>query len=235
MKNVLITGLTGFAGPHLANFLLNNNSDKTMKVYGLCRASNGRHADIMDVMLPDLYERITWLYGNLDDADSIIRICEEVHFDEVYHLAAQSHPPTSFDDPRGTFITNAQGTINLVDALMHFSPTAKMMNCSTSEVYGVVEEKDQPITEDCPLRPMNPYGVSKAMADMYVTERARNTGMKMFNTRAFSHTGPRRGKTFSISSDAYQLARIKNGLQDLVVKVGTLSSQRVVMDVRDTV
>ncbi len=235
MKNILITGITGFAGPHLANYLLNSDPEHCIKVYGLVRASNGRQNDIRDVVADDVFKRIEFVYGGLEDYATLRYVFKGQQFDEIYHLAAQSHPPTSFRHPRYTFITNALGTVNLVNLVEEFCPKCKFMNCSTSEVYGAVAEERQPITEDFPIAPMNPYGVSKAAADLYVTERARSTGMQLFNTRAFSHTGSRRGHTFSISGDAYQIVRILKGLQNPPILVGTLSSKRVVMDVRDCV
>ena len=236
MKRILVTGITGFAGPHLVNHLLTEkHAGEKVKVYGLVRASNGRENDIRDIMDDDVFSRVTFLYGNLDDRQSLKRIVAGVRFDEVYHLAAQSHPPTSFTAPYSTFLTNTVGTVNLVDLLATYRPECKMMNCSTSEVYGAVVEERQPITELFPIAPVNPYGVSKAAADLYVTERAHSTGQQLFNTRAFSHTGPRRGFRFSISGDAYQITRILKGLQKPVIQVGTLSSKRVVVDVRDTV
>ncbi len=235
MKNVLITGITGFAGPHLANHLLRDDPEHQIKLYGLVRASNGRQNDIRDIVPDEIFNRITFLYGDLRDYVSLQLLFMEYKFDEIYHLGAQSHPPTSFKHPMTTFLTNAEGTVNLVNLLAYYVPHCKFMNCSTSEVYGAVPEEKQPITESFPIAPMNPYGVSKAAADLYVTERARSTGMQLFNTRAFSHCGPRRGHTFSISGDAYQIIRIKKGLQDPIIAVGTLSSKRVVMDVRDCV
>ena len=109
------------------------------------------------------------------------------------------------------------------------------MFCSTSEVYGVVSEEKGPIDESFQIAPINPYGVSKAAADIYVRERAKSKGLKFFVTRAFSHTGPKRGNIFSISSDAYQIVRIMKGLQERKIRVGNLESKRVVMDVRDCV
>ncbi len=239
MKKILITGITGFAGPHLANWLIAGDPEHNLEVYGLVRASNGRENDIRDVVSDGVFSKIAFLYGDLDDYGSLERIfnrsTSEGNFDEIYHLAAQSHPPTSFNHPRGTFVTNALGTVNLVNLVGEYCPECKFMNCSTSEVYGAVPEAEQPITEQRRIEPMNPYGVSKAAADLYVTERARSTGLKLFNTRAFSHTGTRRGSRFSISGDAYQIVRIKKGLQKPVIRVGTLSSKRVVMDVRDCV
>ncbi len=235
MKRILITGITGFAGPHLANCLIRDDLEHQIKLYGLVRASNGRENDIRDVVPDEVFDRITFLYGAFDDYTSLERMFKLTRFDEIYHLGAQSHPGLSFKHPRYTFVTNAMGTVNLVSLVEKWMPDCKFMNCSTSEVYGAVPEEEQPITEDFPIAPVNPYGVSKAAADMYVSERARSTGLRLFNTRAFSHTGPRRGSKFSISGDAYQIIRIKKGLQDPPIEVGTLSSKRVVMDVRDCV
>jgi GDPmannose 4,6-dehydratase len=106
------------------------------------------------------------------------------------------------------------------------------MNCSTPEVYGICPG-DKKITEEFPMRPNNPYGVSKAGADMYMFERTQTAALKGFLTRAFSHTGPRRGSNFSISSDAIQIARILRGEQEPVIKIGNMAAQRIVADVRD--
>ncbi len=235
MTNILITGLTGFAGPHLLNHLITSIPERKVKIYGLVRASNGRENDIRDVVRDYVFGQVEWVYGNLESYNSLEQIFMRIRFDEIYHLAAQSHPSISFVEPYRTFGTNAQGTASLVNLVGVYCPECKFMNCSTSEVYGAVPEEGQPITEEHKIAPINPYGVSKAAADMYVTERARSTGMWLFNTRAFSHTGIRRGFRFSISGDAYQLIRIRKGLQRPVVEVGTLSSKRVVMDVKDCV
>lgn len=227
----LITGITGFVGPHLANLLLEENHE----VYGLVRSSNGMETDILDVVPDKNYNQIKFLYGDLISRELVGRVFKENQFDGVFHLAAQSHPPTSFIDPKGTFEANAIGTINIVEAIAKHQPTCKLMFCSTSEVYGAPLESAGPINETFPIDPVNPYGVSKAAADLYVQERAKSLNLPFFITRAFSHTGPRRGKKFSISSDAYQIVRIKKGYQDPVVNVGNLSSKRVVMDVKDCV
>jgi nucleoside-diphosphate-sugar epimerase len=109
------------------------------------------------------------------------------------------------------------------------------MFCSTSEVYGNIGQDGRKITINDQILPSNPYGVSKAAIDLYVQERVTNGKLNAFITRAFSHTGPRRGKKFSISSDAYQLARMVKGYQDKELLIGNLDSVRVVLDVRDVV
>lgn len=227
----LITGITGFVGSHLANVLVEEGHE----VVGLIRSSNGRENDIRDVVPDSNFNKLSFLYADIVNYDAIARIFEEERFDGVFHLAAQSHPPTSFMEPKQTFLVNCVGTIHIAEALRKFSPQCRLMFCSTSEVYGAVSEERGPITEEFPINPINPYGVSKAAADLFVRERAKSCSLPFFVTRAFSHTGPRRGRNFSISSDAFQIARIKKGYQELVIKVGTLSSKRVVMDVRDCV
>ncbi len=227
----LITGVMGFVGPHLSNLLL----DAGHEVVGLVRESNGTEEDIRDIMGDANFSKMKFVYGDFEDFERMCELFKNEKFEGVFHLGAQSHPPTSFADPRGTFKTNAIGTINLAEAIAKYQPECKMMFCSTSEVYGAVPEEAGPIDENFPIVPMNPYGVSKAAADLYIMERAKSLGLKFFITRAFSHTGPRRGRRFSISSDAYQIIRIKKGLQQPVINVGTLSSKRVVIDVRDCV
>ena len=227
----LITGITGFAGPHLANLLHENGHE----VYGLVRCSNGTENDIRDVVPDEVFRDIHFIYGDLCNPRVINKVFQENKFDGCFHLAAQSHPPTSFIDPVGTFDTNVMGSINLIQAIEDFNPNCRLMFCSTSEVYGNVGQDGRKIKTDDVIFPANPYGASKAAIDLYMQERMYNGKIDGFITRAFSHTGARRGKNFSISSDAYQIARMMKGLQDKVLLIGNLESVRVVIDVRDTV
>lgn len=231
MGNYLVTGITGFAGPHLANLLHENGHN----VYGLVRCSNGRENDIRDVVPDSVYRNINFVYSDLKSARNLNNIFKDQQFDGVYHLAAQSHPPTSFLDPVGTMEENVIGSANLIQAITDNQPECKMMFCSTSEVYGNVGQDGRKIRTDDVILPANPYGASKAATDLYMQERMENGKLKGFITRAFSHTGPRRGKNFSISSDAFQIARMMKGMQDKTLLVGNLESVRVVVDVRDTV
>ena len=227
----LITGITGFAGPHLANLL----NAEGHEVYGLIRHTNGRQTDILDVVPPEVFDKITFLYGDLVNTRIISSLFREHRFDGVFHLAAQSHPPTSFADPLGTFEANIMGSANLIQAISDYQPECKLMFCSTSEVYGNIGADRRKITIADTIRPANPYGASKAATDLYLQERFDNKKIRGFITRAFSHTGPRRGRTFSISSDAYQLAEMMTGHAERKLRVGNLKTVRVVLDVRDTV
>ncbi len=227
----LITGITGFAGPHLANLLHAEGHE----VYGLVRCSNGTENDIRDVVNEEVYSGIKFLYADLTHYRAVNKVFMENQFDGVFHLAAQSHPPTSFIDPIGTFESNVMGTINLIQSIEDHQPECRFMFCSTSEVYGNIGLDRRKIQISDTILPSNPYGASKAAMDLYMQERMENGKIKGFITRAFSHTGTRRGKNFSISSDAYQIAKMIKGYQDKTLLVGNLESVRVVIDVRDTV
>ncbi|HTD64961.1 MAG TPA: GDP-mannose 4,6-dehydratase, partial [Candidatus Limnocylindria bacterium] len=135
----------------------------------------------------------------------------------------------------GTFEANIMGSANVIQAISDNQPECKLMFCSTSEVYGNVGMDGRKINTNDVILPANPYGASKAATDLYLQERFENKKARGFITRAFSHTGPRRGRTFSISSDAYQIARMMNAQQEKKLLVGNLKSVRVVLDVRDTV
>lgn len=227
-----ITGITGFAGPHLARLLLQEGHE----VFALIRASNGREMDLLDLLEVDEIRQIKFLYADLTEYHSLSQIFSNNSYDGVFHLAAQSHPPTSFVDPVGTFAVNVQGTVNLIDVIQRRQTNCPLMFCSTSEVYGNSGKEVGILQETQPLSPSNPYGTSKAAIDLYMQERCQNGFIQGFITRAFSHTGPRRGNKFSISWDAYSLALIATGkTQDRILSVGNLETERVVIDVRDTV
>ena len=227
----LITGITGFAGPHLANLLLKEGHD----VHGIVRTANGRETDLLDVISNDNLSQITFHYLDLKNYFSVDKLLKKEQYDGVFHLAAQSHPPTSFKDPIMTWDENINASMNLITALE--GTDTKMMFCSTSEVYGDTCKDLGMLTTDMALAPSNPYGSSKAAIDLYMQERTSNGFLNGFVTRAFSHTGPRRGRIFSISSDAAQIAELELGFQGLTreLKIGNLETERVVIDVRDCV
>ncbi len=229
MKKFLITGITGFVGPHLAKLLLS----KGHEVHGIVRTPNGRESDILDILTMDEFSKIKFHYLDLKHYFGVEKLIRKNHFDGIFHLAAQSHPPTSFKDPILTFAENVSASVNIITALE--GEDTKLMYCSTSEVYGDSCKEKGILKVSDPLAPSNPYGASKAAIDLYMQERMKNGFVKGFVTRAFSHTGPRRGYNFSISSDAFQIAKIKLGFQDKILRVGNLKTKRVVIDVRDCV
>lgn len=225
----LITGIAGFAGPNLAKLLIKEGHE----VHGIIRTANGREADLIDIMDLEELDSIKFHYLDLKHYYSVKKLIDNEKFDGIFHLAAQSHPPTSFKDPILTWEENITSSINLITALEGHK--TRFMFCSTSEVYGDTCKNIGLLNVNTPIKPSNPYGASKAAIDLYVQERANNGFLDGFVTRAFSHTGPRRGKIFSISSDAYQIAKMELGLQEPILKIGNLQTERVVIDVRDCV
>ncbi len=226
-RTVLITGITGMVGSHLADYILERH-DST-RVHGLLRWRSPR--ENIEHLLP----RIGVEYGELRDLNSLVAVFRRVRPDWIFHLAAQSYVSTSFDAPADTLHTNVIGTVNLMDAvrLAGLDPTIHI--CSSSEVYGQVREDEVPIRETNPFRPASPYAVSKVGEDMAALQYFLSYGLKTIRTRMFTHTGPRRGDVFAESSFARQIAEIEAGVRDGPVRVGNLDSVRTVADVRDTV
>lgn len=225
----LITGITGFLGPHLAKILIENGDD----VYGLVRINMGRENDIRDILPDDVFSKIKFVYADLCNYRALRKVFEDTIFDGVFHLAAQTHPPTSFTDPIGTWEWNVMGSIHLITCIQDLQPTLKFVFCSTVEVYGNNGIDGAKLKETDHLLPANPYGASKAAIDMYIQERMENKQMNAVVVRPFCFTGPRRGATFSISSDALQIAKMIIGTQDKVLRIGNLDTVRAVTDVRD--
>ena len=217
----LVTGVTGFVGRHLVKKLEENGHE-------VIACSNHTEYEVTKK-----YKKFFYLDFNFATGlDTYYNILTSERFDGIFHLAAITNIPNSFINPIKYFRINCQGTVAFCEAVKLLQPRAVFMYCSTSEVYGEVEGK---ITEEVPLNPINPYGVSKAAADFFVQEITKHKRLHGFITRAFAHTGPGRRPEYSISSDAIQIAQILKGLKNNAINVGNLKTQRVVMDVRDVV
>jgi GDPmannose 4,6-dehydratase len=230
MTRALITGMAGFVGSHLAEYLL---AKTDWEIYGLLRWQEPLDSLAGVIPLVNEGKRVHLVYGDLHDALSIRDAVDAAEPDYVFHLAAQSYPKTSFTAPLDTLDTNVQGTVRLLDALRRHD--ALIHVCSSSEVYGKVDKKHLPITEDCPFHPASPYAISKVGADLVARFYAEAYGMKILVTRMFTHTGPRRGDVFAESTFAKQIAMAEAGQIEPVIKVGNLNSVRTVADVRDAV
>jgi len=231
LNKVLITGITGFVGSHLADYILKNFPD--VKILGLARwrspTDNIRH----------ILNKISLQFGDLLDPFSLKTILSEHKPDVIFHLAAQSYVTFSFLSPVATLDTNVLGTCNLLEAVKELKISSNydpiIHICSSSEVYGQVRKEDVPIKEDVPLRPASPYAVSKVAEDMLGYQYWLSWGIKTLRTRMFTHTGPRRGEVFVVSNFAKQIAAIEAELVPPVIKVGNLESIRTFSDVRDAV
>ncbi len=224
VKN-LITGITGFVGSHLAEFLLSKNEE----VYGTYRWRS-RTENIEHIR-----DQIYLTNCELLDHTSVLNCLGKTSPDVIYHLAAQSYVKDSYDEPSATLQTNIIGTLNILEAVRRLNLNPVIHVCSSSEVYGQVSKDEIPIKETNPFRPASPYAVSKVGEDMISFQYFLSYDMKIIRTRMFTHTGPRRGDVFAESAFAKQIAKIEGGLQEPIVKVGNLNSIRTFADVRDTV
>jgi|Deesub1362A_J573_1020465.scaffolds.fasta_scaffold02967_3 GDP-4-dehydro-6-deoxy-D-mannose reductase len=223
---VLITGATGFVGSHLIEFLL---KEGIQSVYGAKR----RRSDMSFV--EHLRDKLEWVEMDVTDAHNVLAVVKEIKPTHIFHLAAQSFVPTSWKAPQETFMTNAIGTVNVLEAVRTVGIDAKIHIAGSSEEYGYVRLEELPITESNPLRPLSPYGVSKVAADLFGQQYHRSFGLHVVITRAFNHTGPRRGEMFVTSSFSKQIVEIEMGLRDPIIYVGNLEAKRDFTDVRDVV
>ena len=158
----LITGITGFLGPHLANKLVAEGHE----VYGLVRINMGRENDLRDIISDDVFSKLKFVYSDLCNYRKLLGIFKEEKFDGIFHLAAQTHPPTSFTDPIGTWEWNVMGSVNLMTAMMDTQPECKFLFCSTVEVYGNEGIDGRKLNEDDKFLPANPYGAQTLAAQI---------------------------------------------------------------------
>ncbi|WP_440924840.1 GDP-mannose 4,6-dehydratase [Candidatus Pelagibacter sp.] len=232
-KKVLITGITGMVGSHLADKLIKKTD---WQIYGLCRwrspLYNVNH--LLD-LVNKKNSRLKFLYADLNDYSSLIKALEISKPDYIYHLAAQSFPLTSFEEANSTFNTNFIGTYNLLNAVKLLKQKPYIHVCSSSEVFGKVKKEDLPINENCHYHPASPYAISKVGTDLVGKYFYEAFGMKVLITRMFTHTGPRRGDVFAESSFAKQIALIEAKKIKPFINVGNLKSLRTFADVRDAV
>lgn len=224
---ILITGITGFVGSHLAEYIINLKQGH--EIFGISRWRSPKDN------LANIYDKVNLVDADLCDLPALIRHIKEIKPDVIFHLAAQSYVLTSFNSPVQTLWTNVIGTANLLEAIRITEIDPVVHICSSSEVYGQVDEKNVPIKEDCPFRPASPYAVSKVGEDMLALQYWLSYKIKTIRTRMFTHTGPRRGDPFVMSFFAKQIAAAELNLSDPVLKVGNLESVRTFCDVRDAV
>ncbi len=238
--NVMITGITGMVGSHLADFLLDNTD---WDIYGVCRWRSPLDNVVHLLDRVNKKNRVFFEYADLNDEMSLIYVINKVKPQYVFHLAAQSYPLTSFSAPIDTLNTNILGTCRLLEALRlaiendcKYHPIIHV--CASSEIFGRIPAEKKPksgIHEECPFHPASPYAISKTGTDLLGRYYAEAYGMTVMTTRMFTHTGPRRGDVFHEATFAKQIAMIEAGIIEPIVRVGNLKSLRTYADVRDAV
>ena len=223
-ERVFITGVTGFAGSHLVDYLL---TLPEVEIFGMRRwRSRTEHID-------HLSEDVRIVECDLRDQTSVTRALSDIRPDKIFHLAAQSFVPASWNAPEESLHTNVIGTLRLFEGARQAGIDPWIQLACSSEEYGMVRPDEVPIKETNPLRPLSPYAVSKVGADLLGYQYFRSFGMKIVRTRAFNHTGPRRGDVFVCSNFARQIAEIEKGRRAPVLHVGNLEARRDFTDVRD--
>jgi GDP-4-dehydro-6-deoxy-D-mannose reductase len=225
MKRVLITGIAGQTGSHLADYILENHPD--WEVHGTVRY----RSDVGN--LEHIKEQLKLHDCELRDAHNVYRVVKEIKPDRVFHLAATSFVRSSWDQPADIINNNVNSQINLFEALLLYAPHAKVQVACSSEQFGKVEEHEVPITEENPLRPISPYAVSKCAQENLAYQYHQSYGLHTVITRTFNHTGPRRGDAFVESSFSKQVAEIEMGTRKPVIYHGNLDSVRDYTDARD--
>ena len=220
---VLITGANGFVAKHLATHI--RGEEHNANIIGIDRWRLKEEETDFDKVVE----------CDLTDAWQIGRLLEEERPDVIFHLAAQSFVPTSFDAPSDTLVNNITAQLNLFEAIRKIKGYEPIIQIAgSSEEYGLVLPNEVPIKETNPLRPLSPYGVSKVTQDRLAYQYHKSYGLNIIITRAFNHTGPGRPECFVCSSFAKQFAEIKK-LKKNEMKIGNLDSIRDFTDVRDMV
>lgn len=222
----LITGITGFAGSHLAAYLLSRGD---VEVYGTYRVRSSME------LIKRLSDCIRLVECELKDPFSVNQMIHDIQPDLIFHLAAQSFVPTSWNSPTETLVNNILGQLNILEAVRKLELACKIQIACSSDEYGLVNPDEVPVRESNPLRPLNPYAVSKIAQDYLGYQYYQSYGMHIVRTRSFNHTGPGRGAHFVTSNFAKQIAQIELGLEPPNVYVGNLQTKRDFTDVRDIV
>jgi len=222
---VLITGITGFVGSHMAEHALAQGA----QVFGSSRWRSKTEN------IEHLRSQVTLIESDLRDFASVRALVERVEPTHVAHLAAQSFVGASWQTPAETLTTNILAQVNLLEAIRAVGVAPRFLCTGSSDEYGMVHEDELPIRETNPLRPLSPYAVSKVTQDVMGYQYFRSYGLPIVRARAFNHEGPRRGDVFVTSNFAKQVAEIEAGLREPVVYVGDLKPRRDFSDVRDIV
>ena len=220
-----ITGIAGFAGRHLTEYLRGRGDE----VAGLEIEETDEIAELVKT------QGLKVFYGDLRDEEKLAKALKQFKPDIVFHLAAQTSVRFSFENPLETFSVNIVGTLVLMETISRVDLPLKLMVISSSEVYGALTPEECPVAEEHPLKPINPYAVSKATIDLMAYQYYKAYNMPVYIARAFSHSGPWQ-KTVGVLSDwAFQIAKMDLGFSQPILKVGNMNVKRDYSDVRDVV
>lgn len=220
---ILITGVGGFVGGHLYRHILETTPDA--EIYGTVIEETPHMTD----------SGVVCRIIDLKDERAVSSFIEETQPDQIYHLAALASPRRSFTYPWETLENNIHSQLNIIQAGMKLIKPPRLLIISSAEIYGPVRPEQMPITEDTPLKPTNPYGVSKVAQDMLGLQYYLSHHLPILRARPFNHFGPGQSEGFVAVDFAIQIAKIEAGRQAAIMEVGNLTAQRDFTDVRDVV
>jgi len=220
---VLVTGVAGFVGRHLVRAW--KEQYPQCEIWGIARGEAGNNIAAVHRVIS----------ADLRDAQPLKQLCQWHTFDWIVHLAAQSFVPESFTHPQETWATNLWGTFHLLEALRENNFRGRFLFVGSCAQYGTVRAENLPIKEHAPFFPNNPYGASKAAAEMLCYQYSQSYGADVIIARAFNAIGPGQSPRFVISDCARQIARIELALQEPVLTIGNLDVTRDFLDVHDVI
>lgn len=221
---ILITGAGGFAGSHLADYLLAQDQHE---IWGVNLIPNHPHY---------LDERVHLVVANLCSPEETHTLLNDIKPNRIYHLAGQASPAKSWDDPWDTIENNIRAQLNIFQSCvkLNFKET-RVLAVGSSDEYGRLELSELPAREDSPLRADSPYGVSKIAQDFMGQSYFLSHRLPVVRVRPFNHIGPRQSPIFVAPNFARQIVAIERGDAEAVIHVGNLKAERDFTDVRDTV
>ena len=223
--SVLITGINGFAGSYLTEYLLSRGLDVCGTILNADHVEN----------IASFRERITLYEANILDSYVLQKILEKERPQQIYHLAGISSVKDSWDDPKRVYEINFLGTFHLYEAIVRSGIIARILFASSAEIYGAVKDRMPPLQEDFQICPTTPYAVSKAAGELLSKQFGYARKLEIICSRSFPHIGPKQDEKFVCSNFARQIAEIESGKREPVIMVGNLDAKRDFTDVRDIV
>jgi GDP-4-dehydro-6-deoxy-D-mannose reductase len=220
----LITGITGFAGGHLAAHLLARGD---VEVHGVAHDKG--------YGVEHLERPVFVVIADLRDPEIVEDVLLSARPGHIYHLAAQAYVPTAWQDPWDTFENNVRPELNIIRVMLDRELDARLLVVASNEVYGAISPDELPVDEESMLEPRNPYGVSKVAQDLLARQYYLSHSLDVIRARAFNHLGPRQSPQFVAANFARQIAEAEVGLRQPTVHVGNLKALRDFTDVTDVV
>lgn len=229
MKKILITGISGFVAGHFVNFLAEKKEE--IEIYGISRSKpSWNFFDSSDIM-----QNIQFHQADLRDKTSIQPLIREIRPDFILHLAAQSSVAESWKFPESSIFNNISGFLNVIETIRLFDIPTKILSVGSAEQYGIIADKDLPITEDMCMHPENPYAAARVAQEHLAKIYVNGFGLDICCTRSFNHCGPGQSDKFVVSSIVKQFVQIAHGKQENIIHIGNGTIIRDFLDVSDVI